>query len=87
MTVEAIQDHQAVHLNEPPGPPLTGPLTSIDSRLSRWAMYLACLGLIGLVCVVDYGVVLRYVFNDAPPYVEQVWMCRSSLHPAWRHRQ
>ena len=35
-------------------------------------MYLACLCLAGLLAVVVYGVVMRYVFNDAPPYVEQV---------------
>ena len=47
-------------------------LTAINSRLSRWAMYLACLGLIGLVAVVVYGVTMRYGFNRAPPFVEQV---------------
>lgn len=47
-------------------------LTAINSRLSRWAMYIACACLVGLLSVVVYGVVLRYVFNDAPPYVEQV---------------
>jgi TRAP-type transport system small permease protein len=47
-------------------------LTLLNSLLSRWAMYLACLCLVGLLSVVVYGVVLRYVFNDAPPYVEQV---------------
>ena len=35
-------------------------------------MYIACACLAGLLGVVVYGVVLRYVFNDAPPYVEQV---------------
>ena len=35
-------------------------------------MYLACFCLAGLLGIVVYGVVLRYVFNDAPPYVEQV---------------
>ena len=35
-------------------------------------MYIACVCLVGLLSVVVYGVVLRYVFNDAPPYVEQV---------------
>lgn len=35
-------------------------------------MYLACICLVGLLAVVVYGVVLRYVFNNAPPYVEQV---------------
>jgi TRAP-type C4-dicarboxylate transport system permease small subunit len=47
-------------------------LTSLNARLSRWTMYLACVCLVGLLAVVVYGVVLRYVFNDAPPYVEQV---------------
>ena len=52
--------------------PLRGWLTSLNSLLSRLAMYLACLCLAGLLSVVVYGVVLRYVFNNAPPYVEQV---------------
>jgi TRAP-type C4-dicarboxylate transport system permease small subunit len=47
-------------------------LTALNARLSRWTMYLACICLAGLLIVVVYGVVLRYVFNDAPPYVEQV---------------
>jgi TRAP-type C4-dicarboxylate transport system permease small subunit len=47
-------------------------LTAINARLSRWAMYLACLGLIGLVVTVDYGVTMRYGFDHAPPFVEQL---------------
>jgi len=47
-------------------------LTTVNARASRWAMYIACACLAGLLTVVVYGVVLRYVFNDAPPYVEQV---------------
>lgn len=47
-------------------------LGAVNARLSRWAMYLACLALAGLLAVVVYGVIQRYVFNDAPPYVEQV---------------
>ena len=47
-------------------------LSAMNARLSRWAMYLACICLVGLLSVVVYGVVLRYVFNNAPPYVEQV---------------
>jgi len=47
-------------------------LNAVNARLSRWAMYLACLSLAGLLAVVIYGVVLRYVFNNAPAYVEQV---------------
>ena len=46
--------------------------THLNARLSRWAMYIACACLVGLLSVVVYGVVLRYVFNNAPPYVEQV---------------
>ena len=44
----------------------------INAKLSRWTLYLACLCLTGLLGVVVYGVILRYVFNDAPPYVEQL---------------
>ncbi|WP_077033987.1 TRAP transporter small permease [Pelomonas sp. KK5] len=47
-------------------------LTALNARLSRWVMYLACLCLAALLAIVVYGVVLRYVFNDAPAYVEQV---------------
>lgn len=47
-------------------------LSALNSRLSRWTMYLACACLVGLLAVVVYGVILRYGFNDAPPYVEQV---------------
>jgi TRAP-type C4-dicarboxylate transport system permease small subunit len=47
-------------------------LTALNSRLSRWAMYVAVAALLGIVAVVDFGVVKRYVFNDSQPYVEQV---------------
>lgn len=47
-------------------------LTSINSRLSRWAMYLAVTGLLGIVAVVFTAVVMRYIFNDAPSWAEQV---------------
>ena len=46
--------------------------TSVNARLSRWTLQLACVCLSGLLAVVIYGVVMRYVFSDAPPYVEQV---------------
>ena len=46
-------------------------LTAVNTRLSRWAMYVACIGLASLVCVVDYSVIMRYVFNNAPPIAEQ----------------
>jgi len=46
--------------------------SALNGRLSRLALFLACGCLTGLLGVVIYGVVLRYVFNDAPPYVEQM---------------
>jgi TRAP-type C4-dicarboxylate transport system permease small subunit len=51
---------------------MTTMLSRINAKLSRWTMYLACVCLVGLLGVVVYGVVLRYVFNNAPAYVEQV---------------
>jgi TRAP-type C4-dicarboxylate transport system permease small subunit len=47
-------------------------LTWLNSRLSRWAMYIAVAGLLGIVGVVFGSVVWRYVLNDAPAWSEQV---------------
>ena len=47
-------------------------LTSLNSRLSRWAMYLAVAGLFGIVIVVVGSVFMRYIMNDAPSWTEQV---------------
>ena len=47
-------------------------LAALSARLSRAVLLAACACLSGLGLVVIYGVVLRYVFNNAPPYVEQV---------------
>jgi TRAP-type C4-dicarboxylate transport system permease small subunit len=47
-------------------------LTALNARLSRWALYIAVAALLSIVAVVFYGVVMRYVFHDAPPWVEQV---------------
>jgi TRAP-type transport system small permease protein len=47
-------------------------LGSISARLSRLVLLIACACLAGLGLIVIYGVVLRYGFNNAPPYVEQV---------------
>ena len=47
-------------------------LTTINSRLSRWAMYIAVAGLIGIVIVVVSSVFWRYVLNDSPIWSEQV---------------
>jgi TRAP-type C4-dicarboxylate transport system permease small subunit len=45
---------------------------AVSAWLSRLVLYAACVCLAGLGVIVIYGVVQRYVFNDAPPYVEQV---------------
>lgn len=47
-------------------------LTQLNARLSRWALYIAVTALLGIVVLVFWGVVMRYVFHDAPPYVEQL---------------
>lgn len=47
-------------------------LSAISGFLSKITMYVACFCLACLLSVVIYGVVLRYCFNDAPAYVEQV---------------
>jgi TRAP-type C4-dicarboxylate transport system permease small subunit len=47
-------------------------LVDTSALLSRWVLHAArtCLAALGVVVI--YGVVLRYAFNAAPPYVEQV---------------
>ncbi|WP_367849251.1 TRAP transporter small permease [Rhodoferax sp. WC2427] len=45
---------------------------SLNAHLSNWALRLASICLAALGIVVIYGVIMRYGFNDAPPYVEQV---------------
>ena len=47
-------------------------LTALNSRLSRWAMYIAVASLFGLVAIIFWSVLLRYGFNNAPPYAERV---------------
>ena len=47
-------------------------LTSLNARLSRWAMYIAVACLLGIVAVVVGSVVWRYALNDAPAWSEQV---------------
>ena len=41
----------------------------MNARLSALVLVIARLCLAGLGIVVLYGVVMRYAFNDAPPYV------------------
>jgi TRAP-type C4-dicarboxylate transport system permease small subunit len=47
-------------------------LTTLDARLSRWAMYIAVTCLLGIVITVVGSVFWRYVLNDAPAWSEQV---------------
>jgi TRAP-type C4-dicarboxylate transport system permease small subunit len=47
-------------------------LAHLNARLSAFVLVVARLCLAGLGVVVVYGVVMRYAFNDAPPYVEQL---------------
>jgi len=47
-------------------------LSSLCALLSRTALVVAGTALAGLGLVVIYGVVMRYVFNHAPAFVEQV---------------
>ena len=47
-------------------------LARLNARLSAVVLVLARLCLAGLGLVVLYGVVMRYAFNDEPPYVEQL---------------
>jgi TRAP-type C4-dicarboxylate transport system permease small subunit len=47
-------------------------LQALCAALARLTMSLACVALAALGAVVLYGVVMRYVFNAAPPFVEQL---------------
>ena len=47
-------------------------LSHLNARLSAAVLVAARLCLAGLGAVVLYGVVMRYAFNNEPPYVEQV---------------
>ena len=47
-------------------------LTNLNGRLSRWALYIAVAGLLGIVVVVVCSVIWRYILNDAPAWSEQV---------------
>ena len=47
-------------------------LAHLNARLSALVLVIARLCLAGLGIVVLYGVVMRYAFNNEPPYVEQL---------------
>ena len=46
--------------------------TNLNARMSRWALYIAVAGLLGIVAVVVGSVIWRYILNDAPAWSEQV---------------
>lgn len=45
---------------------------ALNAVLSQWVLRVACVCLAALGVVVVYGVVMRYAFNNPPPFVEQV---------------
>jgi TRAP-type C4-dicarboxylate transport system permease small subunit len=47
-------------------------LCAFNAQLSKWVLRAASLCLAGLGVIVVYGVVMRYVFNNPPAFVEQV---------------
>ena len=47
-------------------------LAHLNARLSALVLVIARVCLAGLGIVVLYGVVMRYAFNNEPPYVEQL---------------
>ena len=47
-------------------------LAHLNARLSAIVLVIARLCLAGLGIVVIYGVLMRYAFNNEPPYVEQL---------------
>ena len=47
-------------------------LAHLNARLAAVVLVLARLCLAGLGAIVLYGVVMRYAFNNEPPYVEQL---------------
>jgi TRAP-type transport system small permease protein len=51
-------------------PPARGALHVVGAWLSRTALALAVLGLLGLIVAVQWQVVGRYVFNDTPSWAE-----------------
>ncbi|GCB05136.1 TRAP transporter small permease [Ralstonia sp. SET104] len=51
---------------------IMGWLKKCNAILERGVLYVAGACLAGLGIIVVYGVVLRYVFNASPPYVEQL---------------
>lgn len=47
-------------------------LTAFNATVSRWCMYVAVAGLVGIVSVVAIQVFGRYVLNDTPTWAESM---------------
>jgi TRAP-type C4-dicarboxylate transport system permease small subunit len=47
-------------------------LTRVNGLISRWCMYVAVAGLVGIVTVVAIQVFGRYVLNDTPTWAESM---------------
>jgi TRAP-type C4-dicarboxylate transport system permease small subunit len=47
-------------------------LTAVNARLSRWSMYIGVTCLLCIVATIVISVILRYGFNKAPSWSEQV---------------
>ena len=61
-----------LHLAEPPEPPLTGPLTSVNATIARWGMVASVAGLLFIVVIVFWQVFGRYVLNSSPTWTESL---------------
>jgi TRAP-type transport system small permease protein len=48
---------------------------SFNAAISRWCMYVAVAGLIGIVATVALQVFGRYVLNDTPTWAESTASC------------
>ena len=59
-----------LHVDDPPEPPESGPLTRINAPIARGCMKLCVTGLLVIVVIVFYQVFGRYVLNSSPTWTE-----------------
>lgn len=60
------------HQENPQVRPAQGWLTTINALISRYAMYIAVVGLLAIVAIVVYQVFGRYVLNQPPTWAESL---------------
>ena len=70
--MKEIELADELHLHEPVESPMTGLLTSINSPIARWGMYLSVAGLLVIVVIVFWQVFGRYVLNSSPTWTESL---------------